>query len=205
MIEEKNPAQTPAQDLTQNQVENPTPAQTQPAPAAAPAKPTLPLPDCTDRDCRFAALLFVLCLFAANCTALCRTGIGYALSTLLLAGASLVYLRRELRWNALNVLCLAACVLVTASSAVFGETAMTPYKMLFAWLSGALFLVSATGAGASMLDDFRAAFERLCRSSAAPLPELLAQTVTPGGVLVVISGLDYESLRLTPRSQIRRL
>ena len=54
-------------------------------------------------------------------------------------------------------------------------------------------------------DDFRAAFERLCRSSAAPLPELLAQTVTPGGVLVVISGLDYESLRLTPRSQIRRL
>ena len=88
MTEEKNPAQTPAQDLTQNQVENPTPAQTQPAPAAAPAKPTMPLPDCTDRDCRFAALLFVLCLFAANCTALCRTGIGYALSTLLLAGAS---------------------------------------------------------------------------------------------------------------------
>ena len=161
MTEEKNPAQTPAQDLTQNQVENPTPAQTQPAPAAAPAKPTMPLPDCTDRDCRFAALLFVLCLFAANCTALCRTGIGYALSTLLLAGASLVYLRRELRWNALNVLCLAACVLVTASSAVFGETAMTPYKMLFAWLSGALFLVSATGAGASMLDDFRAAFAPL--------------------------------------------
>ena len=54
-------------------------------------------------------------------------------------------------------------------------------------------------------DDFRAAFERLCRSSAAPLPEVLVQTVTPGGVLVVISGLDYESLRLTPRSQIRRL
>ena len=53
-------------------------------------------------------------------------------------------------------------------------------------------------------DDFRAAFERLCRISAAPLPELLAQTVTSGGV-VVISGLDYESLRLTPRSQIRRL
>ena len=146
MTEEKNPAQNPAQN---------------PAPVAAPAKPTLPLPDCTDRDCRFAALLFVLCLFAANCTALCRTGIGYALSTLLLAGAALVYLRRELRWNALNVLCLAACVLVTASSAVFGETAMTPYKMLFAWLSGALFLVSATGAGASMLDDFRAAFAPL--------------------------------------------
>lgn len=53
--------------------------------------------------------------------------------------------------------------------------------------------------------DCRAAFERLCRDSATPLPELLAQTVTPGGVLVVISGLDYESLRLTSRSQIRRL
>ncbi len=53
--------------------------------------------------------------------------------------------------------------------------------------------------------DCRAAFERLCRDSATPLPELLARIVTPGGVLVVISGLDYESLRLTPRSQIRRL
>ena len=70
--------------------------------------------------------------------------------------------------------------------------------------------LAATGFYSGLLvpgfpDDFRAAFERLCRSSAAPLPELLAQTVTPGGVLVVISGLDYESLRLTPRSQIRRL
>lgn len=53
--------------------------------------------------------------------------------------------------------------------------------------------------------DCRTAFERLCRDSATPLPELLAQTVTPDGVLVVISGLDYESLRLTSRSQIRML
>ena len=59
--------------------------------------------------------------------------------------------------------------------------------------------------------DYRAAFERLCENSATPLPELLAQAVTPvmpvmpGGVLVVISGLDYDSLRLTPQSQIRRL
>lgn len=52
--------------------------------------------------------------------------------------------------------------------------------------------------------DYRAAFERM-RSSAAPLSEQLAQAVTPGGVLVVISGLDYESLRLTLRSQIRKL
>ena len=56
-----------------------------------------------------------------------------------------------------------------------------------------------------LVPGFPAAFERLCRDSATPLPELLAQTVTPGGVLVVISGLDYESLRLTSRSQIRRL
>ena len=53
--------------------------------------------------------------------------------------------------------------------------------------------------------DYRTAFERLSRDSATPLPELLAQTVTPDGVLVVISGLDYESLRLTSRSQIRML
>ena len=53
--------------------------------------------------------------------------------------------------------------------------------------------------------DCRTAFERLCRDSATPLPELLAQTVTPGGVLVVISGLDYDTLRLTAQSRIRRL
>ena len=29
--------------------------------------------------------------------------------------------------------------------------------------------------------------------------------LTPGGALVVISGLDYDSLRLTPQSQIRKL
>lgn len=52
--------------------------------------------------------------------------------------------------------------------------------------------------------DYRAAFERM-RSAAAPLPELLAQAVAPGGVLVVLSGLDYESLRIIPQSQIRKL
>ena len=53
-------------------------------------------------------------------------------------------------------------------------------------------------------EDYRAAFERL-RSAAAPLPGVLPQIVTPGGVLVVISGLDYDSLRLTPQSQILKL
>lgn len=143
MTEEMHPAQ------------NPAPATSTPTPTT-PAKPPVPPLECTARDSRFAVLLLALCLFAANCTMLCRTGAGYALSTLLLAGASLVYLRHVLRFNAWNVLCLAACLLVTASTAVFGETAMTPYKILFAWLSGALFLVSATGACASVLDDFRA-------------------------------------------------
>ena len=50
----------------------------------------------------------------------------------------------------------------------------------------------------------RAAFDCM-RVAALPLSELLPQAVTPGGVLVVISGLDYESLRLTPQSQIRKL
>lgn len=52
--------------------------------------------------------------------------------------------------------------------------------------------------------DYRAAFDGM-RAAALPLSELLPQAVTPGGVLVVISGLDYESLRLTPQSQIRKL
>ena len=41
--------------------------------------------------------------------------------------------------------------------------------------------------------------------AALPLSELLPRIVTPGGALVVISGLDYDSLRLTPQSQIRKL
>ena len=55
MTEEKNPAQTPAQDLTQNQVENPTPAQTQPAPAAAPAQPAASAQSA--EDAQFAMLM----------------------------------------------------------------------------------------------------------------------------------------------------
>jgi hypothetical protein len=43
------------------------------------------------------------------------------------------------------------------------------------------------------------------RVAALPLSELLPRIVTPGGALVVISGLDYDSLRLTPQSQIRKL
>lgn len=52
--------------------------------------------------------------------------------------------------------------------------------------------------------DYRAAFDAM-RAAAAPLCELLSEIVTPDGVLVVISGLDYDSLRLTPQSQIRKL
>lgn len=163
MTEEMHPAQnqTPAPAAEPTAASASAPASTPvttpaPTPASTPTKPPAPLLECTARDSRFAVLLLALCLFAANCTMLCRTGAGYALSTLLLAGASLVYLRRVLHFNAWNILCLSACLLVTASTAVFGETAMTPYKMLFSWLSGALFLVSATNAGASILDDFRA-------------------------------------------------
>ena len=52
--------------------------------------------------------------------------------------------------------------------------------------------------------DYRAAFDGM-RAAALPLSELLPRIVTPGGALVVISGLDYDSLRLTPQSQIRKL
>lgn len=53
--------------------------------------------------------------------------------------------------------------------------------------------------------DYRAAFQRL-RDADAPLSELLPGLVeSDGGVLVVLSGLDYESLRLTPQSQIRKI
>ena len=52
--------------------------------------------------------------------------------------------------------------------------------------------------------DYRAAFDGM-RAAALPLSELLPRIVTSGGALVVISGLDYDSLRLTPQSQIRKL
>ena len=53
-------------------------------------------------------------------------------------------------------------------------------------------------------DRLAAAFDGM-RAAALPLSELLPRLVTPGGALVVISGLDYDSLRLTPQSQIRKL
>ena len=52
-----------------------------------------------------------------------------------------------------------------------------------------------------LVPDFPADY----RAAALPLSELLPRIVTPGGALVVISGLDYDSLRLTPQSQIRKL
>lgn len=54
--------------------------------------------------------------------------------------------------------------------------------------------------------DFRAAFDRLLAEAETPLPELLARLGThDDGVTVVLSGLDYDTMRLTPRSQIRRI
>lgn len=54
--------------------------------------------------------------------------------------------------------------------------------------------------------DFRAAFDRLLAEADTPLPELLARLGThDDGVTVVLSGLDYDTMRLTQRSRIRRL
>lgn len=52
--------------------------------------------------------------------------------------------------------------------------------------------------------DYRAAFGHL-RTAALPLEEALPELVRPDGVLVVLSGLDYGTLRLTPRSTILKL
>ena len=52
--------------------------------------------------------------------------------------------------------------------------------------------------------DYRAAFGRMM-ALGGDLATLLPQTVVEGGVWVVISGLDYAALRLTPQSQIRLL
>ena len=53
--------------------------------------------------------------------------------------------------------------------------------------------------------DYAAVFAAMCRDG-RPLAEQLPQRVpAPGGCTVVLSGLDYDGLRLTPRSQIVRL
>lgn len=52
--------------------------------------------------------------------------------------------------------------------------------------------------------DFRAAFERL-RASSGDLLSDLPHTVVPGGIWVVLSGLDYARMRLTAESRIQRL
>lgn len=54
--------------------------------------------------------------------------------------------------------------------------------------------------------DFRVVFARMQMQLDIPLAEALAAVVTPGcGVPVVISGLDYETLRLTPHSRIMKV
>lgn len=52
--------------------------------------------------------------------------------------------------------------------------------------------------------DYRRAFERL-RAAADDLLTTLPQTVVEGGIWVVLSGLDYAALRLTPQSRIQPL
>ena len=53
-------------------------------------------------------------------------------------------------------------------------------------------------------EDFRAAFRSL--PADRPLSESLPALLAPGhGVLVVISGLDYGSLRLTPAARIEKI
>lgn len=52
--------------------------------------------------------------------------------------------------------------------------------------------------------DFRAAFAAL--PARLPLSESLPALLTPGrGVPVVISGIDYDTLRLTPAARIERV
>lgn len=54
--------------------------------------------------------------------------------------------------------------------------------------------------------DYRRAFDALLARSAEPLTATLPALLAPGsGVWVVLSGLDYATLRLTPRAQILRL
>lgn len=52
--------------------------------------------------------------------------------------------------------------------------------------------------------DYRRAFERL-RAAEDDLSATLPQTVVEGGIWVVLSGLDYAALRLTPQSRIQPL
>lgn len=54
-------------------------------------------------------------------------------------------------------------------------------------------------------EEFRAAFERLCAAPEVPLAQSLPELVSERGRAVVLSGLDYETLRLTPRARIRAL
>lgn len=52
--------------------------------------------------------------------------------------------------------------------------------------------------------DYRRAFEQM-QARGGDLRTLLPHVVAEGGVWVVISGLDYTMLRLTPQSRIRLL
>ncbi len=54
--------------------------------------------------------------------------------------------------------------------------------------------------------DFRVAFAALRATPGESLAERLPELIVPGeGIPVVISGLDYASLRLTPASRIEKI
>ncbi len=54
--------------------------------------------------------------------------------------------------------------------------------------------------------DWRDRFEALRGDRTTPLPQLLAPLLRPeGGVLVLLSGLDYDRMTLTDRSAIRQI
>ena len=52
--------------------------------------------------------------------------------------------------------------------------------------------------------DQQRILERL-RRDGRPLPELLPDIVRPDGILVLLAGLDYATLRLTPQATIRKI
>lgn len=53
--------------------------------------------------------------------------------------------------------------------------------------------------------DERAAFAAMLRRRELPLEELLRECVSSEGSVVVISGLDYERMRLTPQSCLLKI
>lgn len=105
--------------------------------------------------------------------------------------SNLLWRNGELLRNPLVTLNKAGCV-------VSVETCSEPDRMAHTEFWAGILVVDFP-------EDYASVFAQMKMQSGVPLPKLLMRLVSASGALVVISGLDYQTLCLTSQSRIQLL